>query len=351
MDTLIQCPRSGGGRLTLLGNNLGDYGSSVKIGTSVCTDVIHNSSANVSCTLPAGSSARSAVVIVQYGGALGYGPSLGYELCLPGTYQSNSGDRFCSPCPTGHFTSRSGRMACVECEGSSSFQPYEGQTKCYQCPDGAVVDPNSKHSTCVCRQKRYAIPFGNEELFEQLDPAAYSSYVIKYGKGEDSTTATGDDYFDPNEVLGFWCPLCPEGASCNVLGTEIETVRAAAGYFEGSDNSGSVFFPCLNDACGADGQCAPGYTGFSCTTCEEDLVLSKNFVCKACPDVVLAGTLIGLGVVTIFLYLYYKQNSKRQGKSPSGFNVFLKIVLSTFQVAPNSFCSSSMSIYIYIYMI
>ena len=48
------------------------------------------------------------------------------------------------------------------------------------------------------------------------------------------------------------------------FGSTLENVSASEGYYMGLDETGLVFFTCLNDACDAGGGCAQHYTGFLC---------------------------------------------------------------------------------------
>ena len=165
-------------------------------------------------------------------------------------------------------------------------------------------------------------------LFAELDPGNYQIYKDTF------IDLTSPPVFDPYVELGFWCVLCPDGADCTQPGVFQANVTAQESYFMGVDNTGTVFFPCLNDACTPDGDrhCASGYTGPSCTECEPNLVLADGFTCEQCPSEIIS-ILAFLGGLSVFvLYLLYKVKKKQNGEAPSLSGVYTKITLSTFQV-------------------
>jgi hypothetical protein len=123
-----------------------------------------------------------------------------------------------------------------------------------------TIDVDGKNfKTCVCQRGYLAIPFYESDFlqFQSLDPAAYDVYLNAY------VINLPLDGFNPSRDLGFWCVICPLGADCTAEGTNISTVMAISGYFEGIDGSGTTFLPCLNDACSGNGLCAQGYTGIA----------------------------------------------------------------------------------------
>ena len=71
--TLGECPRTGGGRLVIQGNNLGQSGAVVLLGSGVCSDVEHQQphpSDTVECTLPPGTGIDEGLIFIQDGGAM-----------------------------------------------------------------------------------------------------------------------------------------------------------------------------------------------------------------------------------------------------------------------------------------
>ena len=123
----------------------------------------------------------------------------------------------------------------------------------------------------------------------------------------------------------------PTGANCIETGTTIGNVTAQEGYFLGLDDTGTMFIPCLNEACGSEG-CIPGYTGSSCTTCDgEDLVLGTGFTCSTCLPMWQTVSIFVAGGLAFGLFLAYKMSGKRV-KTYKSRSVFFKIVISSLQL-------------------
>ena len=313
--------------------------------------------------------------------------------CIGG-YQSDTGQETCDDCPVGRFSNTvgalsadecqdcpigkiiatPGQLICAECASSNQFQALEGflshslslflslslslsllsslrpshilpvfifffflyiriifvflmiifllgQSECDLCPENSVAAGN--HTYCECDFGYYAIPFGDYDLFQELDQAGYDAYNAEY--------IQGDAEFNPYELLGIWCVVCPEGADCFQTGTTIDNVEAAEGYFQGVDGTGTGFLLCLNeDACAADG-CADGYTGDSCTECEQGLVMNDQFECKDCPS---AGLILGIlfagFIAFVAVFVIKMQQVKKGGYTKT--DIFSKIIVSSFQL-------------------
>ena len=323
---LVNCPRAGQGTLTITGTDFGADFAVVLIGSNVCENVVHNRNhTELECVLPAGVTADNGVILIQNGGSMSRNQAtVSYVQCQPGTFQP-SDNITCRECPPGKISEVESQTKCVECSSSVDFQPFGGQQECYACPVDAVFADN--HTSCVCRARYYAIPFGDDDTFKQLDSEGYEIYQQDF-----DADATTELDFNPYEYLGFWCVPCPEGADCSNDGTTLANVQAIANYFIGVDESGTAFFECLNNACLAEGDCATGYTGVGCTECNGDDLVFTDFECKKCPHLGLSILALLCGIMVVALYLRYKINSKRQGNPPSESSVFYKILMSTFQV-------------------
>jgi hypothetical protein len=115
----------------------------------------------------------------------------------------------------------------------------------------------------------------------------------------------------------------------------MSTVLPLDGYFPGQgDDDGSVFIPCLNEACVGGGTCRYGYTGDFCGECEEglDLVMGSDFVCRRCPTSTVSLVVIGSALLCLTGYIYYTVSKKTKGKFPKTRSTFFKIVTSSAQV-------------------
>ena len=277
-ETILKsCIRTGGGILTIKGENFGADNAVVLIGSEVCNNPQHNTNhTQVVCELPGGTAAASGVIFIQSGGSMSRNQAtVGYMQCNPGTYQPPSNMSICLECAPGRFTAIESQEKCLECDSTVDFQPYSGQSQCLSCPTDAVFSNN--HTSCMCRSRFYAIPFGDYVLFEKLDPVGYNIYMNVFGPEANDIPS-----FDPNAYLDFWCVACPEGADCIADGTVIETVQSLEGWFTGVDGSGTAFFSCLNEACLAGGDCDTGYTGLGCTECDSTDYVLSDFECKKC---------------------------------------------------------------------
>jgi hypothetical protein len=86
---LKDCPRQGGGWLTITGTNFGLTGAVVVIGVNFCSRVFHaKPSSQLICWLPPGVSPDAAVYVTQAGGGISDGGiRLGFRQCQPGTHQ------------------------------------------------------------------------------------------------------------------------------------------------------------------------------------------------------------------------------------------------------------------------
>ena len=243
------------------------------------------------------------------------------EDCVPGTYISEEGwasSAGCLPCETGHVSAQFGSTECQLCSSSVDFQNKQGQAYCHKCPAAAVAIVD--RSNCECSTRYYAIPFHDDETFREIDPDGFEIYE---GVAQD---------FNPNAELGFFCALCPNGADCFEQGTTIANVTAMENYFLGIDSTGTTFFPCFNTACMEGGGCDEGYTGPSCTNCEEGLILTDTYECAQCPSTFVTVAMLLGGLLLLLTYLYFIVKQKRSGAKPKTTSVFLKIVMSTLQV-------------------
>jgi hypothetical protein len=394
------CPRTGGDTLLVWGENFGNQGAVVLVGSRVCKDLFHCGSSltattecfslirsteselqdlssyllhpsnGIVCTLPPGTARDVPIIFIQSGGRVANSTlQLSYVQCEPGTYQEQigtgclecsagtvsqqEGQSSCTSCEPGRFSNElrgtacsncepgkfqpnrtstecalcqegsyatSGSVTCSLCLNAQEYQALPGQARCAVCPSNSIPDPT--HTTCLCQVNFYAVPFGNYLLFQQLDPSNYEAYMATY--------ELAGNVSNPSQEIGFWCVMCPQGADCTLPGRTQASVRALAGYFPGLDSNGTVFFACLNNACGENGVCADGYRGFSCTECDEDLV-QDGFECKRCLEfgyTILFFVLFLLAFAAFTVYSYFE---KRKGEFKT-INVFFKISVSTCQL-------------------
>ena len=261
--------------------------------------------------------------------------------CAAGSYQSLEGQGSCINCPAGYYlnytnaesldeceaceagtvNTESGSVTCGECQSTMTFQDEAGQDECLSCGHQSVAAGN--HTVCECDFSYYAIPFDEDTKdFERLDPEAFALWSETYTSG----------VFDPNEHLGFWCVACPEGANCLQTGTVAAEAEPLDGYFSGVDGTGTSFLTCLSaEACAEGGGCSEGYTGASCSQCEEGLYLNDTFECTQCPALIVTILLLLAGAIIFILVLVFKMNDVKSGGFTKN-DVFIKVIISAFQV-------------------
>lgn len=228
----------------------------------------------------------------------------------------------CIECAMGTVSSTAGSLLCAECTSSVDFQPFPGQATCVACPTHAIAFDD--HKTCICAPDYYAIPYGDYLLYASLDAAGYAVYVRDFIENSSSVS------FDPSPYLGFWCAVCPIGADCTSPGTRIETVVSLNGYFTGVDNTGTTFFTCLNDACQGGGDCAEGYTGPTCTECDQGMVIVDSFTCGTCLGTAWMLLIFIMAFFAFMAYIFYRLTSVAQ--LYDGKEVYFKIMISCLQV-------------------
>ena len=149
--------------------------------------------------------------------------------CSPGTTQKLTGQATCEACSAGRYLPGTGNnvtdcflcssgfisifasASCEECKSAIDFQSEIGQAECLTCPFQAVATAN--HTICECTTGYYAIPFGQYDLFSELDSDSYLIYEQEFISNPNAPS------FNPNEHLGFWCAVCPTGADCFASGT------------------------------------------------------------------------------------------------------------------------------------
>ena len=189
---------------------------------------------------------------------------------------------------------------------------------CLRCPPDS--QPNAAGTSCHCRAGYYQVD--DLELFQWVDIDGYTEYV--------ESPSFGAEY----PVAG--CAECPAGADCRNTGTSIGTVVALAGWFPGVDASGSslmtIFFPCLNDYCVGDGMCDDGYTGNSCTECDEGLIQVDGFHCSNCAGAMVQLLLVVVGCIAFGVFLFLSQKDIGTKITAERHEIFLKIFISGVQV-------------------
>ena len=244
MLNLVDCPRAGGGTLTITGQNLGIDGAVVLVGSGFCANLMHVSpSTQVNCILPAGIATNVGVIFIQSGGAMSVGEvTISYVQCAAGTYQSGV-EQICQPCPPGSITATSGLFACSVCPSGTKSNTHldsctdclagqmseAGSTVCVDCPAGSV-SPSFRSPSCLnCPAGTFQnvsgatscenCPYGK---FEALQGSRFCSSCLEGSYTSETTTlyacaqcATGR-YQSLREATS--CEDCTAGKNQNTTG-------------------------------------------------------------------------------------------------------------------------------------
>jgi len=153
---LVDCPRAGGGTLTITGQNFGSTGVVVLVGSAICGNLVHVPSSNqveiVECTLPSGIATNLGLIFIQSGGSLSAGDAtVSYVQCDPGTFQNGLD---CSSCEVGKYSATIAAVACVTCEAGKT-QSLSGQTVCSICDYGKSKSSASTETCSDCEAGKY----------------------------------------------------------------------------------------------------------------------------------------------------------------------------------------------------
>jgi hypothetical protein len=220
---LVDCPRAGGGTLTITGQNLGINGAVVLVGSGLCGNLLHVlASTQVQCTLPPGIATYLGVIFIQSGGRLSLDDAtVSYVQCTAGTYQRGA-EQTCQRCDAGSITATSGQYSCSQCSsGTKSNTNLDscidclvgqwsdaGATVCSDCMPGSFASAPRSIACLDC-------PAGS---FQSLS-AASSCTNCQYGKFQQS-------------VGRSFCELCSEGSYTSSSTTLLSCALCSAGRFQ-----------------------------------------------------------------------------------------------------------------------
>ena len=178
-----------------------------------------------------------------------------------------------------------------------------------ECPAGEVlgtttVDVNTSISDC-----------------EQCSAGRYRS--VGLGSCEECSVGRYSTTNNPNQ-----CILCPEGADCSNPGTRFEDMVPLPGFFRPNRNSVQFYVCDPPSACvaGSVGECAEGYEGVACRSCEPQYFRNLQGECEVCGDsgvITVIAVTCTLGVVllaALSVYIYknhMKNHSSDHNRSQS----------------------------------
>jgi len=186
---LEECPRTGGGTLTITGVNFGTS-AAVFVGTEFCEHVVHDASdptSIITCDLPEGSTLNSAVLVIAAGGSVSLAglATLGFVQCEMGYFQDNT-EITCGDCPVGKFTDHPGQFSCTLCPAGSindaiqrsscedcpsgEFQSALGQTVCVDCLVGRFSNDDTNKFECTMCEPGTVQPLAGQQMCNDCIP-------------------------------------------------------------------------------------------------------------------------------------------------------------------------------------
>jgi len=238
------------------------------------------------------------------------GASVGSSTCVncePGTYQDLLGSTSCPNCDAGSYQSLDGQTTCNLCIGGFFSTP--GSPMCLQCAPGTISNTLGAERCFTCDQNSVT----NDDQTQCLCDIGYAAI---YSVSSNSTLA------DIGILTTVDCQECPEGAVCDYVGVEWDTMQAATGFWQGTDGT---YYRCLlasqcvgGDACSVDpitglqvcdSQCAQFRTGALCAQCLPDYSESSvDGSCQPCQVGATAYTWTAIAIligIVIMLCVYY----------------------------------------------
>ena len=304
----IDCNRTGGDLVTLVGSNFGPASPTVLVDGNECTSVTMNSTeSGLTCFTPAGTQQQRTVILIQSGGSLSIAPSsvyLSYHQCDLGSYAA-VGTVTCSSCGAGTYADSTGLTACKNC-AAGSYIGTAGATTCVACTPGqyslagattytscsaGTYNTITNATTCnQCKAGTYNTQAGNTTCFSCL-PGTYSGSAGSVG----CTSCNIGQYSDYSGAvtcidcaIGTYansstagvssCTSCPAGSVTTATG-QTSCTLCTAGYYAPTTQLAACLVcdaGTFSNSTGATSctQCGVGYYSakvgsFGATTCTQ----------------------------------------------------------------------------------
>ncbi|XP_071855222.1 uncharacterized protein [Apostichopus japonicus] len=254
--------------------------------------------------------------------------------CAVGTYGSEKADG-CLGCPRGGFyqnevgqSATDGGIACKKCNNGTFVMNGEGTSplSCEVCPDGTDKSKPAEYRACFCLENYYrTYRFGQCYLCQREGMKCSGEYAsIGYGYYWNWS------YTDVNKYIDFVNNLkCPTNEYRN------DTL-----YF--ADPLPMVHncpqaFKCDNKENDIEGNCAKGYKGWLCSSCDDNYYAALGY-CHECPPLyifLLEMTILLIVIVTFLSYIIYqlRRENSRVIRSIADISIARgKIILAFYQI-------------------
>lgn len=227
---------------------------------------------------------------------------------------------FISCTPTGYYYGIvSGSAACKACDEGYSFEldSSTGNGACVLCSAGTyiVYDSTTLLTTCTdCPVDTYSSTSG---AWECISCPAQSSTGSETGQGSVNGCICLQGFRKSLEKSGL-CELCSDWQYCagptarawsDEIFFEDDTLKQG-GYFRPLDQSASypttIFDKCIiSEACLAGDFCQTNHKGWLCQNCVSGYsrpIFSSDSLCEECKDKAIAGILITLGLIGLYVF-------------------------------------------------
>jgi len=324
----VDCPRTGGEIITVLGSNFGPSEPIVMVGGVACERLTsaesydQESQDRVMCTLPAGSGSLKSVNIIQINGLISDRVNLvSYKKC-PAGYKNAPNDDL-------------GYFECVMCE-SGKYSTNEESFQCTTCLAGSYTDGPTVCNLCASQIKN-SISTRNEAV------------------GIESCVCPAKSFFNPHINQDGECISCDtmRGVDCSMPGQSLESLQLKPGYWRSSLLSTNVVRCYKPEACigavnktkgevaivgahnttAAANYCAKGYEGPYCNVCQEGY--SGSFgSCRKCKrqDGSIAWSISLIALLVLFVLFLGRKISSFTPKSKKVLIIGGKLFVSTIQI-------------------
>lgn len=132
--------------------------------------------------------------------------SLTCSKCSVGSYQDNTGQTGCKLCPVGMYQENTGQGSCIPCD-TGTYQHNSGSTVCYQCRVGTYQSNTGQASCLSCAPGSYQEAVGMSSC-KPCQPGSHQSYWEQ----TQCTACTGNQYQDqPGQAV---CKHCSGHYQC-----------------------------------------------------------------------------------------------------------------------------------------
>merc|ERR1740139_1426562 len=219
--------------------------------------------------------------------------------CAAGSFQGAEGSQTCNPCPVSSWCAAGSSAATACTAGTVGRLPnLTSDEECEPCPAGswcsagiAIPCPQDSYNSLINKTNQGACTACPENAVANKSSSSF-----------DDCRCEVDFYLD-NATECKPCPL--PGTSCNAVGTTLETLPLAHGFWRPSNESVDVR-PCPDEGGGNASGCGGGValcktnrdlTGVYCRTCTNASTYYVSSKCRPCDSLVGSWITAGLGVV------------------------------------------------------